>query len=476
MAENIREIVLDTLLTMERENQYSNRLIKAVLDKYNYLDMRDKAFIKRVTEGTVERKIELDYYLNQFSSVPVKKMKPLMRCLLRMSVYQLIYMDAVPDSAVCNEACKLAVKRKFGTLKGFTNGVLRNIARNKDKLSLPDESENPVLYLSVKYSIPEWLVEHWMKEYGREIIPNILEGLLSIHPVSMRFRTDLSETEREGILAQLQRQGVVCKKSAYLDYVYELEHVDDLSRLAGFAEGKWTVQDISSALAVEAAMIRKEDFVVDVCAAPGGKSLMAAEKAKRVLSRDLTEEKAEKIRENRERLQADNVEIQVWDATIEDKELTGSADVVLMDVPCSGLGILGKKRDIKYHVGPKELRDLAELQKKIVRTCITYAKPGGTLIYSTCTINSGENEEMVRFLTEELGCSPVSLEEVLPEELIALKKEIEEKKKAAGIIDLVQLSEKQQKACIQLLPGYMNADGFFIAGFQKPLTNGSTNE
>ena len=102
MAENIREIVLDTLLTMERENQYSNRLIKAVLDKYNYLDMRDKAFIKRVTEGTVERKIELDYYLNQFSSVPVKKMKPLMRCLLRMSVYQLIYMDAVPDSAVCN--------------------------------------------------------------------------------------------------------------------------------------------------------------------------------------------------------------------------------------------------------------------------------------------------------------------------------------------------------------------------------------
>lgn len=157
--ENIREIVLDTLLALEREEQYSNQLLKAVLDKYDYLELRDKSFIKRVTEGTVERQPELDYYLNHYSSVPVKKMKPLIRCLLRMSVYQLLYMDTVPDSAVCNEACKLAVKRKFGNLRGFVNGVLRNVSRNKDNLPLPDERTEPGARLSVEYSMPEWLVE-----------------------------------------------------------------------------------------------------------------------------------------------------------------------------------------------------------------------------------------------------------------------------------------------------------------------------
>ena len=136
MAENSREIVLDTLLALEREGQYSSRLLRAVLDKYGYLDVRDRAFIKRVTEGTLERQRELDYYLDHFSLVPVRKMKPLVRCLLRMSVYQLVYMDTVPDSAVCNEACKLAAKRKFGNLRGFVNGVLRNISRGRE--NLPD--------------------------------------------------------------------------------------------------------------------------------------------------------------------------------------------------------------------------------------------------------------------------------------------------------------------------------------------------
>lgn len=476
MAENIREIVLDTLLTLEREAQYSHQLMKAVLDKYNYLDVRDKSFIKRVAEGTIERKIELDYYLNQFSSVPVSKMKPLVRCLLRMSVYQLIYMDAVPDSAVCNEACKLAVKRKFGNLKGFINGVLRNIARNKEHLSLPDKETKPIQYASVKYSMPRWIVEMWVEEYGEEMTENILEGLLNIHPVSMRFQTKLSEEEKQSILSQLLDFGVNWKTSSYSEYVYELEHVDNINQLPGFAEGKWTVQDISSVLAVEAAGIGENDFVMDVCAAPGGKSLLAAERAKHVLSRDLTVEKTDKIRENLERMQTDNVEVEVWDATVPDENLLERADVVLMDVPCSGLGILGKKRDIKYHANPEELTELTELQRRIVRTCIKYAKPGGTILYSTCTINSSENEDMVRFITEQLGCKPVSLEGSLPGNLMEQKENVMRKRQGAGKREFSKLTTEQQKACIQLLPGYMNADGFFIARFQKPSVNGSVNE
>ena len=184
MTENTREIVLDILLFVERDKVFSHQLIRAVLDKYDYLDARDKSFIKRVAEGTLERQIELDYYLDQFSKVPVRRMKPLIRCLLRMSAYQILYMDGVPDSAACNEACKLAQKRKFHELKGFVNGVLRNLAKGKENLKLPDRTEDEAAFYSVKYSMPKWLVENWMAEYGSRVTEKILEGLLQIHPVT----------------------------------------------------------------------------------------------------------------------------------------------------------------------------------------------------------------------------------------------------------------------------------------------------
>lgn len=467
MAENIREIVLDTLLSLERGEQYSNRLLKAVLDKYNYLESRDKAFIKRVTEGTVERQLELDYYLNCFSSVPVRKMKPLVRVLLRMSVYQLIYMDSVPDSAVCNEACKLAVKRKFGNLKGFVNGVLRNISRNKGKLPLPDRKKEPITYLSVRYSMPEWLVQRWLDEYGSEITEILLKGLLEIHPVSLRFRTDMPGKEREALCRSMEEKGAVLHQSAYLPCLYTLEYGGNITELPGYEEGLWIVQDVSSALAVEAAGISEGDFVLDACGAPGGKSVLAAEKAGKVLSRDVSAEKTELIRENAARMRAENIEIQAWDAVCFDETYAGKADVVLLDVPCSGLGILGKKRDIKYHVSPEGICSLTKLQKEIVRSCSGYVRPGGTLLYSTCTIDRAENEEMVRFLTEELGFLPSPLEE-LPEELLAQKRALDALREKRGRICQTALSEAQRSACIQLLPGYMEADGFFFARFKRP--------
>ena len=163
--DNVREIALDALLSLERDGGLSHQLIRNVLNKYDYLDPRDKKYLKRVMEGTLERRIEIDHYLDQFSSVPVKKMKPLIRNLLRMSVYQILYMDAIPDSAVCNEACKLAEKRKFHSLKGFVNAVLRKIAREKDHLPLPDAEKDPLSALCVKYSMPELIAREWIEEY-----------------------------------------------------------------------------------------------------------------------------------------------------------------------------------------------------------------------------------------------------------------------------------------------------------------------
>ena len=461
MAENTREIILDTLLSIEKGEQYSNQLIRAVLDKYNYLDARDKAFIKRVTEGTIERQIELDYYLDHFSTVPVRKMKPLVRTLLRMSVYQLLYMDAVPDSAVCNEACKLAVKRKFGNLRGFVNGVLRNLSRSREQLPMPDEKAEPVRCLSVKYSMPEWLIGFWLEEYGRKITATMLEEIMAVHPVSVRFLTRLSEKERELLKDQLAQAGVEIREGAYLPYLCRLEHVDNINALPGF------VQDVSSALAVELAGIKKTDFVLDACAAPGGKSILAAEKAEKVLSRDVSAEKTERIRENAQRMQMDNIEIQEWDARCFDPEKEGKADVVLLDVPCSGLGVMGKKRDIKYHITREGMESLHALQREIVDVCSRYVKPGGTFLYSTCTVNPAENEAMVRYIAEELGFAPISVEEKLPEALKAQKRETAALRDEEGKKD--GLNAEERRACIQLLPGYMAADGFFIAKFQKPL-------
>lgn len=461
-----RELSLEILLSLEREKEYSSRLIKGVLDKYDYLDPRDKAFIKRVTEGTLERRQELDYYLDSFSSLPVKRMKPFIRCLMRMSVYQLLYMEAVPDSAVCNEACKLAAKRGFGSLRGFVNGVLRNISRNKDSLPLPDESREPLKYLSVKYSMPEWLVEFWIGEYGREITRAMLEGLLRLHPVSLRFRSGLSAGEREALSGQLAGRGVLLRESPYLSCVRLLEHVDNISGLPGFAEGMWTVQDVSSALAVELAGIRETDFVMDICAAPGGKSIFAAEKAARVLSRDISPEKTDLIRENVNRMRAENVEIQVWDGRRFDESCEGKADVVLLDAPCSGLGVIGRKRDIKHRACREDMESLSALQRELARACAGYLKPGGTLLYSTCTVNPGENEEMVRFLTGELGLEPLSLEESLPEALLEQKRETEAMRDRDGRDH--GLTAAERRACIQLLPGCMEADGFFIARLKRP--------
>ena len=468
---NTRELVLDTLLTLERESDYSHRLVKSVLDKYDYLEARDKAFIKRLTEGTLERQLELDYYLDCYSSLPVRKMKPLIRCLMRMSVYQLLYMDAVPDSAACNEACKLAAKRGFGSLKGFVNGVLRRIAGQKGSLPMPDQEKEPVRYLSVKYSMPEWLVEMWLDEYGTDMAETLLEGLLKVHPVSVRFSTLISDGERDRLCGDMRKSGMEMTQSPYLRYLYLAGgHMENPASLSVFSSGKCTVQDVSSALAVEAAGVKDGDLVVDVCAAPGGKSLLAAEKAGsgRVLARDVSEEKRGMIEENMGRMGAGNIETQIFDGTRTDEALLGKADVLFLDVPCSGLGVMGKKRDIKYRISKEKLSGLERLQRQIVAASAGYVKEGGTLLYSTCTIRREENEDMVRYISRELGFVPVSLDGVLPKAVIAAKKHLKDKMREAGKDPGAGLTEEEAEACIQLLPGYMEADGFFIARFRRP--------
>lgn len=398
---NERELVLDMLLQITRDGEYSHIVIKNVLDKYQYLDKRERAFITRVVNGTLERMIEIDYIINLFSKVKVNKMKPLIRTILRSSVYQMKYMDSVPDSAICNEAVKLAGKRGFVNLKGFVNGVLRNISRNLDKINYPDEKDK-VSYLSVKYSLPEWLVKQWLNVYDEETVKTIGSAFLEEKPLTVRFNE--RKIKKEDLVGILKKEGVTVGEVPEIPCALYLSGYDHLSALPSFCEGLYQVQDLSSMQVALWSGVKEGDQVLDVCAAPGGKSIHIAELLNgtgHVEARDLTEYKVDLLRDNIERSGLTNIEAVCQDATVYDPDKKKSADIVIADIPCSGLGVLGKKPDLRYKMNEKTEADLVELQRRILSVVKDYVKPDGKLLYSTCTIHREENEGNVEWFLKE---------------------------------------------------------------------------
>ena len=405
-GENTRELVLETLLSVEKGESYSHRALSALLDKYQYLSKQERSFITRVTLGTLERRIELDYIIDWFSKVKVKKMKPVIRCILRMGVYQLKYMDSVPDSAVCNEAVKLAGKKGFVSLKGFVNGVLRSISRNLPEVSYPSEEEKPIEAVSIRCSIPQWILRQWREDYGWEKTKSMAESFLNQERTTIRVNTMM--TDREKLIDDLKKQGIQAEKLVLRDYpackqgLYIWEY-DYLLKIKEFAQGQFYVQDVSSMLPVWFLNPKEGDFVVDVCAAPGGKSIHAAQLMQGlgvVEARDLTDYKVGLIEENIARARLKNVKAVKWDALILDESLVGKADGVIADLPCSGLGVLKKKPDIRYRMTREQQEELSRLQRQILSNACQYVKPGGTLLYSTCTVNKIENEDNTAWFLE----------------------------------------------------------------------------
>ena len=391
---NERALVLEMLLAVNEEGQYSHLVLRDVLDKYQYLGKQERAFLTRLMEGTLERQLTLDYVIDQFSKTRVKKMKPLIRNLMRMSVYQIMYMDSVPDSAVCNEAVKLARKRGFSGLSGFVNGVLRSVARGWREVRFPN--------LSVTYSMPEWIVDIWTENYGEEKTRQILEGLTAENRLTIR--TNLSAVTPEELVNKLKSEGVTVHAVPELPYAFEISGLDYLAGLKSFKEGLFYVQDVSSMLVAETAAPKKNDYVIDVCAAPGGKSTHMAELLQgsgMVEARDLTEMKVELIRENISRMGFENIRAVQQDATCFDADSEEKADVLIADLPCSGLGVLAKKTDLKYKMNPETETEVAALQREILDTVCRYVKPEGTLMYSTCTISRTENEENAGWFAEK---------------------------------------------------------------------------
>ena len=407
---NTRELALDMLLAIDRDGQYSHLVLRDVLDKYQYLSKQERAFLTRLTEGTVERMLTLDYVIDQFSKTKVKKMKPLIRELMRLSVYQIMYMDGVPDSAVCNEAVKLARKRGFSGLSGFVNGVLRSVAREWKDVAFQNES--------VRYSVPEWIIDGWNADYGRDVTEKMLEAFMQ--PAKITVRTNTQKCTPEELKDRLSQEGVTVEAIEGISYAFALSGFDYLAGLGSFQDGWFYVQDISSMTVAHAADPKKGDYIIDVCAAPGGKSSHLAELldgSGMVEARDLTEYKVGLIEENILRHDLHNMKAVQQDATLFDEASVEKADILICDLPCSGLGVIGRKSDIRYKMTAEKAHDLAVLQQEMLDTVWKYVKRGGKLIYSTCTIHKEENEDNVAaFLQKHPQFTLVEQRQIFPME------------------------------------------------------------
>lgn len=445
--ENPRELALDVLIKVDKKEALSHRIIGDVLEKYQLSPKRDRAFFTRLTEGTLERQITIDYVIGQFSKTKLQKCRPLIRALLRMGTYQILYMDQVPDAAACNEAVKLAKKRGFARLSGFVNGVLRSISRQKDQILWPEREKDEILYLSVKYSLPQWLLQFFAETYDKEIVERMAASFLEEQKTSLYCMS--CDGGKDALKKELEAEGICVEDGLLCKDALRVSGYDSLYRLKAFREGRCFVQDESSMLAASIAGVKEGQLVLDLCSAPGGKALHMADQMHgtgMVIARDLTEDKTDLIEENIERTGLENIRAEVFDAREPDEEMIGKADVVLADLPCSGLGIMGRKNDIKYNVSLDGMKDLAKLQREILENAISYVKPGGVLVYSTCTINPAENQENYQWIRKNSELEPEDLRPYLPESL--------------------QI-DTAEEGYIQLLPGVHPCNGFFVGKLRR---------
>ena len=451
---NAREAAAKTVIEIIDKQVPSHVAIAAMLRKNEAWSAQERGFAKRLSDGTVRYLIPIDYLLNAFSKTPVRKMKPWLRAVLRVAVFQLMYCEDIPASAACNEAVKLSKQYGFGALSGFVNGVLRTIGREgKEKLKLGMEASAEE-GLCLKYSVPVWLIRQWVRDYGFETAKKIAAA--GTEESKLTVRCNVSKVKPDELLASLNRDGVTSEPAKYAENAYHLYGCDGIERLEAFQNGWFQIQDESSILAGQVAGIKGGEQVLDLCAAPGGKSLHVADLLTvsadnnvggkgSLEARDISEQKLNLIRENLARLGFENVTLVCADATVFDAAKEESADVVIADVPCSGTGVIARKPDIKYNMSEENQKELAELQQKILKNAVRYVKPGGTLIFSTCTINKDENDSGRAVLIKQ-GMKPESLIPFLPKELHG---------------------EDAANGFLRLIPGVHTTDGFYISRFVK---------
>lgn len=442
-----RQYILKILEDLHTKKVFMNQLVDDYFFVYDF-DKQQRSFITRVVYGTVEHQNYIDFCINHVSNIKVNKMKPTIRLILRMSAYQLLFMDKVPAHAAINEAVKLTQKRKFVNLKSFVNGVLRNIERQKDSFDAVIQALPATQYLSVKYSINEQLVNYLLGQYTFEALELFLKH--SQKDKETCIRTNLLKTTTEELKKNLGTTYSIQDGHLFEDSFY-LSGYDQLNLLDSFKQGEFHVQDESSTIVGLVANPKINSRVLDVCAAPGGKTThmaMLMENQGKIISCDLSETKTQKIKDNCERLSLKNVDVQTLDATLKNEMFIQGFDLVIADVPCSGLGILRSKPDIKQNMTVDKINALIEIQKSILQNVKDYVKVDGELIYSTCTINPMENRAQIEMFLKDNDTF----------ELVDLSLEPQLNSTIKNLV---------RDKYLQLMTDPMMTDGFFIAKLKR---------
>jgi len=441
---NVREVALDILLSIEKNQAFSNLLLNKSIEKHG-IKGKDTGLLTEMVYGTIQRKLTLDYYLEPFIKNP-KKLQDWVRVLLRLSLYQMVYLDRIPERAVFYEAVEIAKKRGHKGISSMVNGVLRTIQRNG--LKSLDEIKKPLERISIETSHPLWLVERWAEQYGVEKTQGICEANLRAPKQSLRVNT--SKFTKEEVKAQLAEEGIQVKDGLFLEEALETQKGNAVYTEA-FKQGMFTVQDESSMLVAHALDVEPNETILDSCAAPGGKSTHIAERLQhtgQVVSLDIHAHKVKLIEDQAKRLGLDNIDTKVSDSRkVQELFKDETFDRILVDAPCTGFGVMKRKPDVKYTKTEQDVKQLARIQADILRAVAPLLKKGGTLVYSTCTIDQDENQEVVyQFLQEQKDFQfDTTFKERMPSVLHP------------------HVTESQ----IQLLPDDFQSDGFYIASLRK---------
>lgn len=437
-----REVALLTLNACERQGGWSDGVLKKQLAQSG-LDSRDAALATQICFGVLQNRLLLDFYLSRFSNIPLKRMESKVVQLLRIGLYQMLFLSRIPHSAAVNSAVELTRQHcKNPRASGMVNGILRAVERSLDRLpTIPQEDE--VQYLSTLYSHPSWLVEQWLGQLGAEETAQLLAANNAAPPITAQVNT--CRISSIALLGRLAEAGVDVQLHPWLKDCLIIRDTGDLERLDSFREGLFYVQDPASRLAVLSTGVQPGMKVLDACAAPGGKSFslsMEMEDRGEVTSCDLHPHKKKLMLAGAQRLGLTCMTPQTADATVFREAWENVFDLVVADVPCSGLGVIRKKPDIRYK-DPELLNGLPEVQSRIADNVCRYVKPGGVLLYSTCTLLERENHAVVEaFLSDHEDFTLESF--TLPEPV-----------------------GRVEDGMITLWPHRHNTDGFFFAKLRR---------
>ena len=397
---NTRKLALKLMLECENQDKYVNLALNSHMA--DSLTEDERAFLTALLYTAVEHKLTYDYYIGALSKRNPEEIDFTTRNILRLGMCQILDMENVPEFAAVNESVNLA--RNSGE-RSFVNAILRSLIREKNSLPLPKREKNAARYLSVKYSFAPWIVKKYMELFGEENAEKLLIAFSQISPIDLTV--NLEKISTDDFIELLSKNGIVAERSECSKSSVRIASSISPKKLPGFDDGYFFVQDLACSMAIEALSPSSDDFLIDVCSCPGGKSFAAAilmgGKGK-ILSFDIHESKLSLISDGKERLGFSSlINERVCDARVPEEEYFGKADKVICDVPCSGLGVLSKKPDLRYK-SASGIDELPALQYEILKQSSKYLKPGGRLMYSTCTLNKEENEDVVeRFLNENSG-------------------------------------------------------------------------